>query len=82
MITVNIPKAKEIAHKKRRAAREKEFAPYDNIIMKQIPGTDATDAENARKLIRIKYMVMQGQIDAATNIEQIVDAAGAVLNEE
>ena len=38
MITINIDKAKTIAHDKRRAAREEEFKPYDDAIAKQIPG--------------------------------------------
>ena len=34
MITVNITKAKTIAHDMRRAARADEFKPHDGIIMK------------------------------------------------
>jgi hypothetical protein len=38
MITINIDKAKTIAHDKRREARTEEFKPYDDAIAKQIPG--------------------------------------------
>ena len=71
MITINIDKAKQIAHDKRRAAREKEFAPYDAVIMKQIPGNDAVAAEAARQAIRDKYALMQTEIDTAQTAEEI-----------
>ena len=71
MITVNITKAKNIAHDKRREARAEEFKPYDEVIMKQIPGNDATAAETARQVIRDKYAVMQTAIDAATTTDQL-----------
>jgi hypothetical protein len=35
MIVINIEKAKGIAHEIRRAKRAEEFAPYDEVIMKQ-----------------------------------------------
>jgi hypothetical protein len=38
MITININKAKTIAHDVRRAARAEEFKPFDDAIAKQIPG--------------------------------------------
>ena len=34
MITVNMTKAKAIAHDARRAARAEEFKPHDEVIMK------------------------------------------------
>lgn len=68
MITVNMPKAKDIAHGKRRAARSAEFEPYDNIIAKQIPGADHAAAEAARQAIRDKYAVVQTEIDAAQDV--------------
>jgi hypothetical protein len=71
MITINIDKAKNIAHDKRREARAEEFKPYDEVIMKQIPGNDATAAEAARQVIRDKYAAMQTAIDAATTTDQI-----------
>jgi len=71
MIVINIDKAKVIAHVKRRQAREEEFKPYDEVIMKQIPGNDATAAEAARQAIREKYADMQTAIDAATTADEI-----------
>jgi hypothetical protein len=70
MITINVTKAKVIAHNKRREARSKEFDPYDNAIAKQIPGQSA-GAEEQRQLIREKYAAMQTAIDAATTLDEI-----------
>jgi len=74
MITINLTKAKTIAHDKRRAARAEEFAPHDEVIMKQIPGADATAAEAARAAIRTKYSTMQTAIDAASTVDAIKSA--------
>ena len=68
MITINIDKAKTIAHDKRRQARSAEFAPLD--IKATIP-SEATAAETDRQLIRDKYTAMQTAIDAASTITQI-----------
>ena len=76
MITVNMTKAKAIAHDARRAARAEEFKPHDEVIMKQIPGVDAQAAEAARQAIRDKYAAIQTQIDAAATPEEIKAALG------
>jgi len=76
MITINVEKAKAIAHDRRRAARAEEFKPYDEIIMKQIPGADNTAAEAARAAIRAKYAAMQDQIEAAATPDEIKVALG------
>jgi hypothetical protein len=76
MITINIDKAKAIGHDMRRAARAEEFAPYDNIIMKQIPGNSLTEAEAARQSIRDKYEIMQEEIDSSNNVNAIKTALG------
>ena len=76
MITINLNKAKDIAHDIRRTKREEEFAPLDAIIMKQIPGNDATEAEAARQAIRDKYAAMQVAINAATTPEEIKTTLG------
>jgi hypothetical protein len=68
VITINIDKAKAIAHDKRREARSAEFAPLD--IKATIP-SEATAAEAARAAVRAKYATMQTAIDAATTTEQI-----------
>lgn len=76
MITVNLNKAKAIGHDMRRSAREEEFAPLDAVIMKQIPGTSAVEAEAARQAIRDKYAAIQEQIDAAETPDEIKTALG------
>jgi hypothetical protein len=68
VIIINITKAKNIAHDKRREARSVEFAPLD--IKATIP-SEATAAEAARQVIRDKYAAMQTAIDAATTTDQI-----------
>ena len=70
MIKINLNKAKEIAHEKRRIVRDKEFAPYDEIMLKQIPG-QIKAAEKERKTIRSKYEDIQEEIDAATTLEEL-----------
>jgi hypothetical protein len=76
MIVVNIDKAKAIGHEMRRAKRGEEFAPLDAVIMKQIPGNNAEEAEAARQAIRDKYAAIQTQIDAAQTPEEIKAALG------
>ena len=71
MITIDMTKAKNKAHESRRAARAEEFKPYDEVIMKQIPGNDYAQAEAARQAIREKYATMQTQMDAAQTPEQL-----------
>ena len=71
MITINIDKAKAIAHDKRRQVRSAEFAPLD--IKATIP-SEAAAAEAARQIVRNKYADMQIAIDAATTIEEIKEA--------
>ena len=68
MITINIEKAKTIAHDKRREARTAEFVPLD--IKATIP-SEALAAETARQVIRDKYAAMQTVIDAATTADEI-----------
>ena len=68
MITINITKAKNIAHDKRREARSAESAPLD--IKATIP-SEAIAAEAARQVVRDKYATMQTAIDAATTVDAI-----------
>jgi hypothetical protein len=72
-IVIDLTKAKEIAHDKRRAARSAEFAPLD--IKATIPA-EATAAEEARQAVRQKYAEIQTNIDAASDVaslKQIVE---------
>ena len=73
-IAINIDKAKTIAHDIRRTKREAEFAPFDAIIMKQIPGNSAAEAEEARQQIRFKYALIQDVIEAAETPDEIKSA--------
>jgi hypothetical protein len=68
MITINIDKAKNIAHDARRTARSAEFAPLD--IKATLP-SEATAAEAARQAVRDKYTTMQTAIDEATTTDAI-----------
>lgn len=70
-IKVNIDKAKNIAHDLRRKKRDDLFAPYDNIIMRQIPGNDYTVAEQARADIRAADSIVQQNINSAITLEEI-----------
>lgn len=76
MIKINVDKAKAIGHDMRRAARAEEFKPHDEVIMKQLPGVDAQQAEAARQAIRDKYAAIQAQIDAAATPDEIKAALG------
>jgi hypothetical protein len=67
-IVIDLNRAKEIAHDKRRTARAAEFAPLD--IKATIP-SEAAAAEAARQAIRDKYAAMQSQMDAATTVEEL-----------
>ena len=71
MIVINLEKAKGIAHEIRRAKRAEEFAPYDEVIMKQIPDVDATEAEASRQAIRDKYATIQTNIDSIADVESL-----------
>jgi hypothetical protein len=66
-IGLNLAKAKLMAHEWRREKRAEDFAPYDEIIAKQIPGQDAVAAENARQAIRDADAVTQNNIDNAVD---------------
>lgn len=67
-IVINLDKAKEISHDKRRAARSAEFAPLD--IKATIP-SEAVAAEEARQQVREKYAAIQTQVDAAQTVEEL-----------
>jgi len=68
MISIDMTKAKDIAHDKRRAARSQEFAPLD--VKATIP-SEATAAEAARQAIREKYASLQAQMDAAQTADEL-----------
>ena len=68
MITVNVDKAKDIAHDVRRAKRTEEFAPLD--IKATIP-SEAVAAEEARAAVRSKYATVQANIDSAADVDTL-----------
>lgn len=70
-ITINIDKAKTIAHDIRRAARAEEFKPYDEVIARRIPGLAEEEAEAARQAIRAKYAVIQADIDSSADVNEL-----------
>ena len=76
MITVNIEKAKLIAHDKRREARAEEFKPLDAEAT--IP-MYAEQAEQKRQEVREKYAVMQIEIDGATDEQEVKEAISDLL---
>lgn len=76
MITVNIEKAKLIAHDKRRAIRAEEFKSLD--IEATIP-TYAEQAETKRQEIRDKYAQIQTNIDNATDEEELKESIKDLL---
>jgi hypothetical protein len=67
----DLDKCKALGHDLRRIQRNAEFAPFDEIIAKQIPGLDATAAEEARQAIRDKYALIQDAIDIAEDPDTI-----------
>ena len=71
MITININKAKGIAHDVRRAARAEEFKPLD--IKATIP-SEAAQAETDRQAVRVKYADKQTAIDAAQTVAELKEA--------
>ena len=71
MITINLNKAKTISHDIRRQKRAEEFQPLDEVIMKQIPGTDVQAIEAERQLIRDKYTTIQESIDSALDSTEL-----------
>jgi cephalosporin hydroxylase len=72
MITINLNKAKTISHDIRRLKRSEEFQPLDQVIMRQIPGTDIVAIEAQRQLIRDKYAEIQINIDSAQDSDQLL----------
>ena len=67
----DLDKCKALGHDLRRIQRNAEFAPFDEIIAKQIPSLDAAEAEASRQVIRDKYALIQDAIDIAEDPDQI-----------
>ena len=67
-LSINIDKAKTIAHDIRRAKRTAEFAPLD--LKATIP-SEAAAAEAARQAVRDKYAAIQADIDSAPGVAEL-----------
>jgi len=76
-ITVDIGKAKTIAHDIRRAKRAAEFSPLD--VKATIPH-EAAAADASRQTIREKYATIQTQIDGATNVDELKQVVKALTD--
>lgn len=72
----DINKCKVIAHEKRRLMRSAELAPLDDLISKQIPGSNFQQIEAQRQVIRDKCAAVQTAIDAAQDMTGIKAALG------
>jgi hypothetical protein len=68
MITVDMTKAKVIAHDARRVSRNAAFAPLD--IKATIP-SETVAAEEARAVIRTDDAALQVSMDAAINADEL-----------
>tara|TARA_R110000803_G_scaffold157845_1_gene222127 strand:- start:165 stop:395 length:231 start_codon:yes stop_codon:yes gene_type:complete len=68
MITINMNKAKVIAHDVRRSVRNADFAPLD--IKATIP-SEAVAAEASRAAIRSADATLQVSMDAATTADEL-----------
>lgn len=75
-IDVDITKAREIGHQIRRNKRSEEFAPYDDVISKRIPGVSFEEAESKRQEIRDRYEDIQIAIDTAIDTSTIKSELG------
>lgn len=71
-IKVNITKAQEIAHDKRREARASEFKPLDEAITINIANHDkVAEIEAERQTVRDKYAEIQININACTTTDEL-----------
>ena len=70
-IVINLDKAKEITHAKRREVRAEEFKPFDAIIALQIPGDDHNAAEAERVKIREKYATIKSDINVCADVDSL-----------
>lgn len=71
MISINLEKARNIAHSVRRKMRDDEMKPFDDIIAKQIPGNSFQQIESQREVIRKKYEAVQRKIDSANSAQEL-----------
>ena len=66
---VNLEKAKEIAHDKRRVVRAEKFAPLD--VKATIP-SEADQAEADRQVVRDEDAALQIKLSDAATVDELV----------
>lgn len=72
VVAININKAKEITHNKRREARAGEFKPLDEAITINIASHDkVAEIEAKRQMVRDKYAEIQNNIDSSTTTDEL-----------
>ena len=76
MIKIDLNKAKEIAHNKRRVVREKELQPLD--VQATIP-MYTEQAELERQVVRDKHAEIQELIDQAESVEDLKKVIEGIL---
>ena len=76
MIKIDMLKAKEIAHEKRRIVREQELKPLD--VKVTIP-MYAEQAELERQVVRDKHAEIQELIDQTESVEDLKKVIEGIL---
>lgn len=72
MIIINLDKAKEITHDKRREERASEFKPLDEAITINIANPDkVAEIEAERQTVRDKYAEIQININVCTTTDEL-----------
>lgn len=72
IVAIDINKAKEITHNKRREARAIEFKPLDEAITINIANPDkVAEIEAERQTVRDKYAEIQINIDSSTTTDEL-----------
>lgn len=77
-VQVDMTRALAHAHDLRRAKRDEEMAPFDEVVAKQIPGA-AQAAEAERAKLRAKYEGIQSSIDACPDYAALREVARGFL---
>lgn len=71
MIQIDLDKAKEISHDKRRAKRADLFKQLDIEATVPVLAEQAEQAEVKRQIIRDEFAVIQTEIDDAESVDQL-----------
>lgn len=75
MITVNLEKAREIAHAVRRDRRKEQFQPIEERIIPGLPVE--VELETQRQAIRDENAALQDKIDRADSVEALAALVAA-----